>query len=116
MNGLDPSGLRTAGGGHFGYGHFCGFNRAATCIGNVPAPPPANPLPIDGLDAACMSHDCCLATGWDVAKQFCGLKNCNKPFCKAVKAFDCDTAYPRDPLQAYQCHLMQKNAQVAFCY
>jgi RHS repeat-associated protein len=78
--------LSTGIGFDVGYGIYCGFFRAATCLAtDKPAkigPPPApNPIPIDNLDKACLVHDCCLFTFLDfinpVRQVFCNIPLCN---------------------------------------
>jgi len=57
----------------FGYGNWCGWSRSG----------PGDP--IDAVDAACQTHDNCLAT-WSDA---CKFKFCNIRFCLEVRGADC---------------------------
>ena len=82
----DSSGLFAVG----AYGLFCGPARAASCVPSVPGnlwsshvPSMWNLPPIDSMDAACMNHDCCLAT-WRQFLNPCNVYSCNQALCNMV--------------------------------
>jgi RHS repeat-associated protein len=111
----DPLGLapaRSPG----GYGNYCGPTRAAACMkgpGGNWVPAPGQPAPIDAMDAACMAHDCCLAT-WREALSECLKPVCNPTLCTALAAFSCGATY-KDPEKLYSCQYMKFKAMALFC-
>lgn len=99
-----------------GYGWYCGPARAADCVrlpGGGWAPAPGQPAPIDALDAACMAHDCCLATRREVLSE-CLKPKCNPAFCAAMLAMSCGAIYT-DPQMLYECQYMKMKALALFC-
>lgn len=107
-----------------GYGHYCGpravsnaclENKCAkSCLSRHVPNYPANPAPIDKLDAICEIHDCCYGT---VGIVLACRTECDKKTCEMMRAIKCELLYKVDAQgpEFDACLTMKRQFIFMFC-